>query len=127
MKKTMLWAAFLLFPGYAHSQDLQPRTQDGISYVSGGIGLDEREEMKAHRHGYNLFLTFAEKSGSYLSDVQVVVKSLKGNKGFDTVSEGPFLYAALPPGKYRVSVEFKGEKQSREVNLGRAEEIFYWK
>ncbi|HQT26292.1 MAG TPA: carboxypeptidase regulatory-like domain-containing protein, partial [Burkholderiales bacterium] len=78
-------------------------------------------------HDYNLLLTFAEKSGAYLADVQVVVKSVKGKKGFDTVAEGPFLYASLPPGKYDVSVEYKGKKQSRTVNLGRAHEVFYWK
>lgn len=129
MKKTMLLvtAALLLPLNAAYSQDLQVRRQDGIAYVSGGVGMDERAEMKAQSHGYNLFLTFAEKSGAYLADVQVVVKALKGHKGFDTVAEGPLLYAALPPGKYRVSAEFDGKKQSRIVNLGRAHEVFYWK
>ena len=126
MKKTAWFAAFLLLPAIqAWSQEVHH--QDGISYVSGGIGLDEREAMKANRHGYNLFLTFAEKSGAFVADVQVVVKALKGKKGFDTVSEGPFLYAALPPGKYRVSVEFEGMRQSRVVNLGKASEVFYLK
>ncbi len=128
MKKTVLFALAALFlPFSAYCQDLQVRKHDGISYISGGVGMDERAEMKAKMHDYNLLLTFAEKSGAYLADVEVVVRSVDGKKGFDAVSEGPFLYASLPPGKYKVSVEYGGKNQSRVVTLGRAHEVFYWK
>lgn len=105
----------------------QPKTQNGMTYLSAGVGLDERSEMKAVMHNYNLVMTFAEKSGAYLADVKVSVRALNGKKGFSTVSDGPFFYAALPPGKYRVSAEYAGKAQTKVFKLGRAQAVFYWK
>ncbi|NNM83524.1 MAG: carboxypeptidase regulatory-like domain-containing protein, partial [Burkholderiales bacterium] len=65
------------------------------------------------------------KSGAYLSDVKVSVRG-EGGK-LETVTEGPFLYASLPAGKYKIRAESNGSSQSRTVTLGRASEVFYWK
>lgn len=50
-------------------------TQNGIRYVSGGVGMTQQEALKAMRKDYNLLLTFAvKKSGAYLADVQVRIQ-----------------------------------------------------
>ncbi len=115
--------------GFANTGLAQPQatTQNGMTYLSGGVGLDERSEMKAVMHNYNLVMTFAEKSGAYLADVKVSVSAVQGKKGFSTVSDGPFFYAALPPGKYRVSAEYGGKTQTKVVKLGKVHAVFYWK
>ncbi len=125
MKRTIFLLLAILFPTAVHASGLQPVKQDGISYVSGGVGIEERAEMKEMHRDFNLFMTFARKSGAYLSDVKVSVSG-EGRK-FETVTEGPFLFASLPAGKYKIRAESDGSSQTRTVTLGRASEVFYWK
>ena len=40
-----------------------------VSYISGGIGTDEREELRAKEHDYNVKVVTAAESGDYLSGV----------------------------------------------------------
>lgn len=120
-----LLAGFIFYANAGFAQ-IQPKTQNGITYLSGGVGLDERSEMKASMHGYNLIMTFAEKSGAYVADVKVSIKSLGGKQGLEAVSDGPLFYAALPPGRYRVSAEYAGKTQTKIVKLGKANQVFRW-
>jgi hypothetical protein len=76
-----------------------------ISYVSGGIGEDSRERLKAFASAFNLKLLLAKKSGEYLGDVEVVINDAKGRELIKAVAEGPI--AATTEGltqKQRVSV-----------------------
>ncbi|MHB1099023.1 MAG: hypothetical protein ACYCZR_05640 [Burkholderiales bacterium] len=77
---------------FARDSGPQPKTQNGITYFSGGIGTDECVEMNSRRHGYNLIMTCADESGAYLADVQVLVKSLDGEERLDAVPDGPFFF-----------------------------------
>lgn len=43
---------------------LKPQTQGGVSFVSGGIGSEERAELKAMRSNYNLSLLFLSEAGN---------------------------------------------------------------
>ena len=109
---------------------MQQATQEGIAYVSGGIGMEEREALQAAAKDYNLKLVFAEKgSGAYLADVKVVIADGRGVKRLDAESEGPWFLAKLPPGRYKVTAETGGRRlvQSATIgNKGRAELHFYW-
>lgn len=73
-----------------------------ISYVSGGIGEDSRERLKAFASAFNLKLLLARKSGEYLGDVEVVINDAKGRELIKAVAEGPIFMANLPPGSYEV-------------------------
>ena len=46
-----------------------------VSYISGGIGADMREELLAKEKDYNLKVVVAEKSGDYLAGVLIVIES----------------------------------------------------
>src|SRR5215212_7147392 len=78
---------------------LVPKTENNISYISGGVGKDEQELADSiGRYGYNLQLVFAEQqTGAYLADVRVRIQDLKGGVVLDTVSDGPMFLAKLPP------------------------------
>jgi hypothetical protein len=108
----------------------QPQTQNGIPYLSGGVGKDEADSMRALATGYNLHLTFAsQQGGEYLSDVKVTVRNAKGQVVLDTVSGGPMLMATLPAGRYRVTVESQGKAVTKSVNLSTKSGTdlnFYW-
>lgn len=123
----MLMIALLALPVHTIAADFS--SKGGISYVSGGISVDERKTFLAQAKDYNLQLTFAQKKiGSYLADVHVSIKNMKGESVLDAVSEGPLFYAKLPSGNYRIEAIYRGEIQSKKSSLTAkpSHVIFYW-
>lgn len=57
------------FPSDLSGLPPEIKVDQGIMYVSGGIGLDKREALRLVGQDYDLRLSFAEKAGNYLSDV----------------------------------------------------------
>ena len=114
----------------AQAQQLAVQQQDGTRFVTGGVGLEEREALKGMRAEFNVRLTFAVKgTGAYLADVDVAVADAKGATVLKAMSDGPKLYAQLPPGKYAVKATFSGKSQTRNITVGKkgaAEATFYW-
>jgi hypothetical protein len=88
-----------------------------ISYVSGGIGEDSRERLKAFASAFNLKLLLAKKSGEYLGDVEVVINDAKGRELIKAVAEGPIFMANLPPGSYEVAATTEGLTQKQRVSV----------
>lgn len=118
-----LGCACLAPPGQvALAQSLQAHTENGVTYVSGGIGLDEEAEMLVLARDYPLFLEFStvapgEVRGHWAADVRVVIR--QGTRVLlDTRSEGPLFLASLKPGRYMVDAEYDGRRVSREVGVG---------
>ncbi|MEO8134852.1 MAG: carboxypeptidase-like regulatory domain-containing protein [Betaproteobacteria bacterium] len=101
-----------------------------LTYWSGGVGLDEREFMLEHRAEYNLHLKFAAAGGAYLARVTVAIEDDTGHRVLSTVADGPWFFAKLPKGKYKLIVEHDGESQQRMLDLSTrkiANEVFRWK
>lgn len=108
----------------------QPVTESGITYVSGGNGLEERQALNDVSGDYNLKLVFAEKqSGSYLADVKLSIMDMKGRKVLEAISDGPWFLAKLVPGRYKITAEIAGKTQVRQAKVGSgrlAQLYFYW-
>ncbi|SDY17280.1 hypothetical protein SAMN05421644_13518 [Allochromatium warmingii] len=106
------------------------QVMNGVSYISGGIGVSEREELQAMKSQFNLRLLFAVTgSGSYLADVRVRIDDAAGGIRLDALSEGPWFYAKLTPGRYILQITSAGQVQRREVSIpasGALEQAFYW-
>ncbi len=120
-------------PSDARSSEI--KTEDGIRYVSGGIGESERSELQALSSQFNLHLMFATQgSGEYLSAVRVSILDTHQAPVLTATSKGPWFYAQLPPGDYRVDVTPTGERgegqtQRKAVHLAGsspAKMDFYW-
>jgi hypothetical protein len=104
-------------------------TATGIHYLSGGVGLDERDALRAISSDDNLHVTVAQREGNFLSDVHVAIQNAKGVTVLETVPEGPWLFTKLPPGKYTMIAEIQGKAQQRVTHvptMGHAEVYFYW-
>ncbi|MDD5266481.1 MAG: carboxypeptidase regulatory-like domain-containing protein [Methylococcales bacterium] len=102
----------------AEESAIQPQTQGKVTFVTGGVGIDERNALDASRANYNLSLLFSVKgTGDYLSDVKIRITDLKGNVFLETVSDGPKLFAKLPPGRYIVIVDLNGETYRKTVSV----------
>ncbi|ASW03506.1 hypothetical protein [Paraburkholderia aromaticivorans] len=116
--------------GAALAQSLpQPASQNGVSYITGGVGQDEVQAFRAAAPRYNLRMTFASKAGSYLSDVDVTITSGAGRRVLTVRTEGPFLFVRLPAGRYQIGAQRRHITETRRVQVparGGAELRFYW-
>ena len=106
------------------------KTVQGFPYLFGGISSNEREAMQRRAKGYNLKLVFAEKNGSFLSGVTVVVTSMKVGEILSMATDGPWFYIQLPPGTYCVRASFIGQtKQVNNLNVPKnktVQQTFTW-
>ena len=108
---------------------VQPMQQNGITYLSGGIGEDEARAI-GQAQGYNLHMTFAiGPENKYVPDVDVTVQSASGQTLLTLSDAGPLVYVQLPPGKYSVVAMRNGEERrdTAEVGSGAARnQVFHW-
>ena len=96
---------------------LQPRQQNGVTYLSGGIGLDESRAIQLAK-GYNLHLTFSAGSANeYTPDVDLMIQSIQGSPVLDLKQVGPIVYVKLPAGKYSVVATRNGQQERSSVTL----------
>lgn len=143
MERALIVAAVLLLAaGAAHAQRgpkmkcpghpdcprmAEPKAQDTagprvrkageITYLSGGVGKPEREQLQALEKEFNLKLVFTQADGKYLAGVKVVVSDAKGGKLLEHVADGPFFMARLPAGEYSIAATVAGETQTRKVEV----------
>ena len=96
------------------------KTAGGVSYVSGGVGTDSIDRLSALAGDFNLKLVFALNSGSYVSDVGVVIADAAGKTLLDATSDGPWFLARLPAGNYQIVATFAGRAVKRQVAVGAA-------
>jgi hypothetical protein len=90
----------------------------GTPLLSGGVSEEERDEMRRALGPYNVWLAFVERdTGNYVTGVKVSVVDDKGNAVVDTVADGPWLLAQLPPGHYTVRTS-DGEERSITAGSG---------
>ena len=111
------------------ASSIQPQTYQGISYLSGGIGEEERDALRQMDREYNVKLIFAAKDGVYVSNVNVTIEDGSGKKVLEAVSDGPWFYAKLPPGKYNVMAQVRGQTHKRVVEVGQQKQAqlqFSW-
>ncbi|MDW3688986.1 carboxypeptidase regulatory-like domain-containing protein [Cupriavidus sp. CV2] len=104
----------------AQTNALPEKVQGTVAYVTGGIGLDEANAIEQVAAQYSLELEFARKAmprNEYVSDVGVLIENQQGKPVLDTTSDGPFLLAKLPEGKYTVRVARHGDTKQRVVQI----------
>jgi hypothetical protein len=104
--------------GAALAQSLPQRTsRNGVAYITGGVGEDEVQTFHAAAPGYNLRMTFASKTGNYLSDIDVTITSGARRPILTVRTEGPFLFVRLPAGRYQVGAQTRHITETRKVQV----------
>jgi hypothetical protein len=123
-------SSFALAGSLAQAQPSQPagsgpapsdtsRSASGVEFLSGGVGLNARQQLAAQSSQYNLQLEFAyAPEGEYLAGVQVDIADTRGNSVLSTTTDGPWLMAKLPAGTYTVKARFGDATRSQQVNVG---------
>jgi hypothetical protein len=108
------------------------QTQGKVTYVSGGVGAEEAQAFEAAASQYPLALEFAIKHApraEFTANVHVIVTDTRGTRVLDTHSNGPFLLAKLPTGRYTVTAERHNETLTRTVQVANhkpAHVMFLW-
>ncbi|MBL8470407.1 MAG: carboxypeptidase regulatory-like domain-containing protein [Rhodocyclaceae bacterium] len=114
----------------AHAGKPEKHDLNGVTYVTGGVGEREQDRLQQQSNDYNLRLTFAEQgSGAYLANVRVVISKGENEQVLAVLTDGPFLMAALPPGRYRMEATYHGTTQARSISVaaGSATSLaLYW-
>jgi len=90
----------------------------GTPLLTGGVSEEERDAIRHDLGTYNVWLAFVERdTGNYVSGVKVAVVDSKENAVVDTVADGPWLLAQLPPGQYKVRTS-DGQEQLITAGAG---------
>jgi hypothetical protein len=129
MKKTLLTvllvslAAVLslgtLLPTGSANALTGPVAVHGVKYITGGVGIEERDLLKTAYKDYNLKLVFAMTSREYLASIKTVVSEPGGKTIFETVTDGPWLLARLPEGHYMVTAYYHQKEEAAQVDVGK--------
>ena len=108
----------------------QRTSPNGVPWMSGGVGMEERAAIATFEDEYTLkIITAAIQHEAYAADVTFEVRDASGDAVLQGVADGPWILAKLPPGKYTVAVTSRGETQTQRVNVGgghRAQVAFYF-
>jgi hypothetical protein len=88
-----------------------------VPYISGGVGVEERDGLRARERDYNLKIVTSAKSGDYLSRVRIVIESASKEQMLETTMEGPILLVKLPPGPYTIRATAGSQTQSQTVTV----------
>jgi hypothetical protein len=108
---------------------VQRQEQNGITYLSGGVGEDESKAIQ-QATGYNLHMTFAVGADNkYIPDVDVVIQKDQGQTVLALNEAGPLVYVQLPPGKYTVVATRNGVERRETADIGAGATrnlVFHW-
>jgi hypothetical protein len=102
------------FSAYA---SLPPPQQIGsITFITGGIGDEERDAMETVRKDYNLSVMSAATSGAFTGDTRIVIRDQSGEELLQA-DAGPLFYADLPAGRYVVEGYSDGQIKQQPVTI----------
>jgi hypothetical protein len=111
-------AAALYTPFVQADYSMPQAMQAGnVTYITGGIGDEERNALQAVKNHYNLSVMSAGASGAFAGDTHIVIRDRAGNELVDT-DAGPLFYANLPPGSYTVEATSEGQVRNNKVTIG---------
>ena len=97
----------------------------GISYVNGGIGKEEADEMREHARHFPVQMTFVRRGEGnreeFVTDVRVRISQPDGKVMLELPSQGPIFLVQLPDGQYVVDAEYGKQVQRRQLQIAGAQ------
>jgi hypothetical protein len=89
---------------------------DGVVFVTGGIGEEQQEGLRAVANQYNLKLAFVAKNRGLIGgDVKLKVRNSRGVTVLETTAPAPCLFAKVPPGTYRVLADYQEKTLDKTI------------
>lgn len=97
---------------------LDVMTNGLVTYVTGGIGDEELDQLRTVGNNFNLHVLFSSINGEYISNVMVRLLNDKGMEVLSVMNAGPYLYARLEPGHYTVeATDSQGVVKTAKVTV----------
>ncbi len=84
-------------------------TKNGIRFMTGGVGLGEREELKAVAGQYSCRIEMAH-AGKYVCGADLRILDAAGKELLKSEGCGPWFLVDLTPGKYTVVICHKNKE-----------------
>jgi len=97
------------------------KTSGSVSYVTGGIPYEQLPAFTKARSQYPLNIEIYEKDGAkngFTADAGVKLIDRNGNVVLDAKAEGPYLWAKVPAGQYRLQTTLNGKMKEQRVSVG---------
>jgi hypothetical protein len=96
-----------------------------VAFVTGGVGLEEREEIARWEHAFNVkIVTATRQSGAYVANVHIDV-----HRGeilvFDRTMDGPWMLLKLTPGQYVLTGNANGVLRRQAMSVPRTGRIVF--
>jgi hypothetical protein len=97
------------------------QTSGTVSFVTGGIPYEQIPAFNQARGQYSLNIEVYEREGAkngFTADAEVKLTEAKsGNVVLETKTEGPFLWAKVPPGSYKLQTTLAGRTKESRVTV----------
>lgn len=103
------------------------KVQGDVPAVGGGVGLNARDALRSDAPRHNVKMVFTLDTGNYLADVNMKVTDSSGKTIIDGVSDGPWLYAQLPPGGYTATATYEGNTVTKRFSVGKGDTTAYFR
>ena len=105
-----LLALTAILPLAASAQQFSMREANGVRWVCGGVGTEERDALASLAAESNLSLVFTTaQRGAYVADVSVALYDAGAKKPrLEIQADGPVCMLHAPQGRYRVQASFNG-------------------
>lgn len=89
-----------------------------VKFITGGVGDEEMAQLRSVEQEYNLRALIASMSGEYLSELDISILDASGTQVAATNNAGPYFYANLKPGAYRMEItNSEGVKKAAKFNI----------
>ncbi len=98
-------------------------TKDNVAFMTGGVSKGERSEMEAASDKYNLKVVLATEEGAYLARLPVWIEDAQAKQVLEVETNGPWLYARLPEGRYTVKSMHGGVEKMRTLRVDEGLEV----
>jgi hypothetical protein len=123
----VLGAVLMIRPAFAAQTQEGPvaslpaaKTAGQVQYVTGGVGQDEADAFRQAQRDYSLALEFGNQAApraQFTAGVNVLIRDARGTTVLDVVSDGPFLLAKLPAGRYTIRATQNGKTLDRVATV----------
>jgi len=110
--------AMALYSSYVLADNLPEVQHAGdIAYITGGIGDEERDALRAVKGDYNLHVLSATVNGAYTGNPHIVISDSHGQEVLST-DTGPIFYAKLPAGHYIIKEVRHEQSKKQSIVIG---------
>jgi hypothetical protein len=98
------------------------QTSGNVSFVTGGIPYEQIPAFNQARGQYPLNIEVYQRDGNkngFTADAEIKLTEIKsGNVVLETKTDGPFLWAKVPPGAYKLQTTLAGKMKESRVTVG---------